>query len=97
MADLPDHVVHVEIFGQQYAIRTALEPSYVRDLAAFVDAKMRAASDATPNSDVLRLAVLTALNVTDELFRNADTARRRTAQVSERAAALEQLLDEALR
>ncbi|MGE5361051.1 MAG: cell division protein ZapA [Bacteroidales bacterium] len=97
MPEPAERVVHVEIFGQQYAVRTPLEPSYVQDLASYVDAKMRAASDATPNSDVLRLAVLTALNVADELFRYADTERRRTAQVSERAAALEQLLDQALR
>jgi cell division protein ZapA len=97
MTETADRVVHVEIFGQQYPVRSSLDAAYIQDLAAYVNAKMRAASDATPNSDVLRLAVLTALNLADELFRCADGERRRTAQVSQRAAALEQLLDQALR
>jgi cell division protein ZapA (FtsZ GTPase activity inhibitor) len=58
---------------------------------------MRAASDAAPNSDILRLAMLTALNLADEVFRCRDGERRRTAEVSERAAAIEQMLDQALR
>ena len=91
-----EHVVKVEIFGQQFAIRSSLEEHYVRELARYVTSKMCVASEATPNSDVLRLAILTALNLADELFRCRDGARRRTAEVSERAAALERLLDQAL-
>ena len=33
-------VVHVDIQGQRYAIRSALDPKYVTDIAAFVDARM---------------------------------------------------------
>ena len=97
MSDPSERIVHVEIFGQLYAIRTELEEPYVRELAVYVGEKMRLASDSTPNSDVLRLAVLTALNIADEVFRCRDGAQRRTAEVSQRAAALEQLLDQALR
>lgn len=97
MTDPAEHVVRVEIFGQQYAIRSALEEHYVQELARYVTDRMCIASEATPNSDVLRLAVLTALNIADELFRCRDGERRRTAEVSERAAALERLVDQALR
>lgn len=92
-----DRVVRVEILGQRYAIRSSLDEHYVQELAAYVADKMRAATDATPNTDILRVAILTALNLADEVFRCRDGARRRTAEVSERAAALEQLLDAALR
>jgi len=97
VTDPAEHVVRVEIFGQQYAIRSALEEHYVQELARYVTDRMCIASEATPNSDVLRLAVLTALNIADELFRCRDGERRRTAEVSERAAALERLVDQALR
>jgi cell division protein ZapA len=97
MTEPADHVVRVEIFGQQYAIRSALEEHYVQELARYVTDRMCIASEATPNSDVLRLAVLTALNIADELFRCRDGERRRTAEVSERAAALERLVDQVLR
>ncbi len=97
MTDPAERVVPVEIFGQHYAIRSSLDEDYVQELARYVEEKMRVASEATPNGDILRLAILTALNVADELFRCRDGARLRTAEVSERAAALEQLLDQALR
>jgi len=92
-----ERVVRVEVFGQRFAIRSSLDERYVQDLATYVGEKMRAASDATPSSDILRLAILTALNLADEVFRCRDGERRRSAEVSERAAALEQLLDQALR
>jgi hypothetical protein len=37
-------VIHVEIHGQRYPIRSALEGQYVAELAAFVDEKMRLAA-----------------------------------------------------
>ena len=97
MSEPAERVVRVEICGQRYAIRSSLDERYVQELAAYVADKLGAASDAAPNSDILRLAMLTALNLADEVFRCRDGERRRTAEVSERAAALEQLLDQALR
>ena len=53
---------------------------------------MRAAADSTPTGDSLRLAVLAALNIADELFRCRDVSTRRaTAQLAERAEELERL------
>ena len=39
-------IVSVEIAGQRYPIRSNLDASYVAELAAYVDQKMRAAADA---------------------------------------------------
>ena len=36
--------VHVEIFGQTYAVQAGAETGYVEQLAAFVDAQMREVS-----------------------------------------------------
>jgi cell division protein ZapA len=92
----PGRVVPVEIDGQRYPIRTGLEPEYVARLAAYVDAKMRVAGESTPTSDAVRLAVLAALNIADELFRCRDTHAAQTGEIAERAQELEQLLDRAL-
>ena len=89
-------VVPINIQGQQYPIRTSLDPEYVVRLATFVDEKMRAASDSTPGGDSLRLAVLTALNIADELFRCRDAAAQRDGQLAERTEELERLLDSVL-
>jgi cell division protein ZapA len=89
-------VIPVEIHGQRYPIRTALEPEYVSQLAGYVDEKMRAAAQQTPASDSLRLAVLAALNIADELFRCRDLKRESDGELAERAGELERLLDRVL-
>ena len=89
-------VIPVEINGQRYPIRSSLEPEYVARLASYVDEKMRAAGDSTASGDALRLAVLTALNIADELFRCRDANSARDGQLAERAGELERLLDRVL-
>jgi cell division protein ZapA len=89
-------IVTVEVHGQRYPIRTTLDPSYVQDLAAYVDRKMSLALEAAPSSDMLGLAVLTALNVADELFRTRDLRLDDADTVSARTSALENMVDQAL-
>ena len=89
-------VVTVDIHGQQYPIRSGLDPAYVAELAAYVDEKMRLASRESPAGDTLKLAVLAALNIADEYFRILDDERRQNDQVANRAAALERMMDLAL-
>jgi cell division protein ZapA len=89
-------VVSVTIRGQRYPIQSALEAQYVHGLAAFVDEKMRAAAEATPTGDALRLAVLAALNIADELFRCQEAQQGGRAELAQRTEALERLLDAAL-
>ena len=89
-------VVHVEIHGQRYAIRSELEPQYVGELATFLDEKMGAAARELSTSDPLRIAVIAALNISDELFRSrADTAGA-DSRVRARAAEIERLVDAVL-
>ena len=86
-------VVTVDIAGQRYPIRSALEERYVAELAAYVDQKMRAASDAAPATDMLGLAVLVALNIADEFFRARDLQSTASGELNERALRLEELVD----
>jgi cell division protein ZapA len=89
-------VIPVEIHGQRYPIRSTLDPEYVARLAVYVDEKMRAAADTTPTGDSLRLAVLTALNIADELFRCHSDTSARDGALAERAGELERLVDRVL-
>jgi cell division protein ZapA len=95
---MPDEgrVVPVEIAGQRYPIRSSLDPDYVVRLATYVDEKMRVAADASPSGDSMRLAVIAALNVADELFRCRDANRARDGELAERTQELERLVDRML-
>jgi cell division protein ZapA len=89
-------VVAVEILGQQYPIRSTLPESYVADLAAYVDEKIRSAADVTPTTDTVRLVVLAALNIADECFHALDADLNGRTMVLDRVARMEQLIDDAL-
>jgi cell division protein ZapA len=89
-------VIPVEIHGQRYPIRSTLDPAYVARLATYVDEKIKTAADSTPTGDSLRLAVLAALNIADELFRCRDVTQARAGELAERAGELERLLDRVL-
>jgi cell division protein ZapA len=64
--------VAVEIYDQIYHLR-GIDPAYIEQLARVVDAKMRAVSSHGNTVDSLRVAVLAALNIADEL----ETLRQR--------------------
>ncbi len=62
-------IVKIAIFGQDYPIRASVEDAeYIRDIAQFVDSKMREIDDTMKPSSTLKIAILTALNIADELM-----------------------------
>ena len=82
------HLVHVEIFGQTYAVKAGADPGYVEKLAALVDEKMKEVSRSSGAVDSVRIAVLAALNIADEctrMRRDLDEAQGR-AQKAEKGA-----------
>ncbi|WP_263410214.1 cell division protein ZapA [Terriglobus tenax] len=76
MAEVPQPV-SVDIFGQIYNLR-GTDPAYIERLAAAVDAKMRAVASHGATVDSLRVAVLAALNIADEM----EQTRRRYAELA---------------
>ena len=89
-------VVQIEVHGQKYPIRTELDSRYVEELAAFVEARMALASRSSPSSDAVGLAILTALNITDEYFRARSALSANSGSLSARTEALEKMVDQAL-
>ena len=86
--------VQVEIFGQVYNIKGQGNPEHIRELAAFIDAKMKEVQKGTGTVDPHRIAILTALMITDELYRlrkeygillrETDDATDRLLEITER-------------
>lgn len=61
--------VSVRIYGQEYTIAGSSPPDQITKVANFVDDKMHKIAAAIPSCSVSNLAVLTAVNLTDEYFR----------------------------
>ena len=93
-----DHkdIIHGEILGQQYPIRSQLDSTYVSELASYVHHKMIAASDRSPAADSARVAVLAALNIADEYFRCRDGQNTDDRVVKQRVLELVEKLDNAI-
>jgi len=72
--------VTVQIAGQKYSLRTDDDDRLVRAIATYVDAKFRDIQRATRNPDTQAVAILTALQAAEDLFR----AREETAALKGR-------------
>jgi cell division protein ZapA len=60
--------VKIEIYDQVYNVNGDQDEKYLQELAAYVDGKMRSIAEATHMVDSLKVAVLAALNIADEMF-----------------------------
>jgi cell division protein ZapA len=87
----------VTIFGQSYSLRAEEDGNYVEDLARYVDTQMRTLSESTATTDSLRVAVLAAVNIADELFKLREKHRSGEAQIETTARELLTALDASLR
>ena len=97
-----DTAVSVDIYDQVYHLR-GTDPEHIARLAATVDEKMRAVAAHGSTVDSLRVAVLAALNIADELARlraRYETLARSIGQsetsMRSRAGTLAGMLDEVL-
>tara|TARA_B100001250_G_C19144723_1_gene505339 strand:- start:171 stop:476 length:306 start_codon:yes stop_codon:yes gene_type:complete len=62
-------VVKVNILGQDYVVRSAAGQKYLEQVANYVDEKMEEIkASGIDDSQQLRIAILAAMNITDELF-----------------------------
>ena len=84
--------ITVSIYDQTYHLR-GQNPDHIRQLADLVDSKMRAVAAQGRTVDSLRVAVLAALNLADEL---SQTSGVDATQGRIRAAHLQSMLDEIL-
>jgi cell division protein ZapA len=88
----------VEIFGQRLGLRADGDATRLQELAHFVDTRMREVADRTSSVDTVKIAVLTALNIADELFQERESDQdARHKRLEEQAERLVIRLEEAMK
>jgi len=85
----------VMIFGSEYKIKGA-DPAYIQEVAAYVDGKMRELEGRLSTGTPTKIAILTSMNLADELFRQRDELRRLETELRERAQRLDRALGDCL-
>ncbi|MFQ5638842.1 MAG: cell division protein ZapA [bacterium] len=68
--DQESGVLKINIYGTEYPIKSDSETDtdYIKHVAEYVDRKMREIDQSTQAKSSLKVAILAALNITDELF-----------------------------
>ena len=90
--------VSVDIFGESYLIRGDAEERYIKEVGCLVDQRMSELKSKSPHLEMKRLAVLTAINLADELLQERIIQEEEGAGQgsARRTSELISLLDEAL-
>ncbi len=89
--------IRVEIYNQTYNIRSDGDTEYIIQLAEFVDSRMREISSGTLTVDSLKVAILAALHVADELHRLKHLHEQADAQLATRSSECSEMLDQLLK
>jgi cell division protein ZapA len=84
----------VEIFGQEYKIKGVGNPQYIHKIAGYVDKKMREIAHSSGIMSQSRIAILAALNITDELYQVREAREKTERELGQQAARLGELLEE---
>ena len=93
----PNHAYKVVIYNQTYNLRSDHGPEYIQMLADHVDRRMNEIARATMTVDSLRVAILAAIQITDELYQTRKEMEEADDDVAERASKYAELLDQVLR
>src|SRR5436190_22990354 len=89
--------IRVEIYNQTYNIRSDGDTEYIIQLAEFVDSRMREISSGTLTVDSLKVAILAALHIADELHRLKHLSEQADTQLAARSSECAELLDRLLK
>ena len=90
-------LVRVEIYGQAYSIRTEGQSDHIHALAQMVDRRMKEIARATLTVDSLKVAILAALHIAEELHQTRRRLDEFDHDLAERSARCVSELDQILR
>jgi cell division protein ZapA len=79
----PKNTYKVNIFGTEYPLKVSANVEYVQSVADYVDSKMKEIQEGKPNRPLHQVAILAALNITDELFRQREIDQQSTKHVQD--------------
>jgi cell division protein ZapA len=64
--------VEIKVFGQTYTVKTDAEEDHIQEVARYVNEKIDEVLKKTRSVSTLNVAILTALNIADDLLREKE-------------------------
>ncbi len=87
--------IRVKIFGSEYPLRGESE-DFTRRVATYVDEMITTIHNKIPEQPTLTVAVLSALNITEDLFKERDRSKAMTTSIESEISKLNNYLDSCL-
>lgn len=93
------NILKVNIYGTDYPIKGNTDIDYIKKVAQYVDKKMREVNKNISIDSSLKVSILAALNITDELFREREENQKNPSilPIKERLKKLNNDLDDCLK
>ena len=88
--------IRVNIFGSEYTLVSDSDENYVKEIAQYIDEKMRVIDKNHSIKSTAKVAILAALNITEELFQERLYRQKLLDQLDEEAKRLNRGLAEVL-
>ncbi len=85
--------IEVDVYGQKLALRPIEDESYAHELARYVEGQMQTIAQGTTTSTPIKVAILAAMNIADQLFRQERRRQAGEAEVERRAEGLLHCID----
>jgi cell division protein ZapA len=76
--------IEVNILGSSFTIQSRYDPRYMGEVIAYLKDKIREIQAASGAQDPLKIALLAALNVVDELLARRGESSREVEELTER-------------
>lgn len=67
-----ERLVEIKVFGQTYTVKTDAEEGHIQEVARFVNEKMEEVLKKSRSVSSLNVAILTALNIADDLLKEKE-------------------------
>ena len=67
-----ERLVEINVFGQTYTVKTDAEEGHIQEVARYVNEKMEEVLKKTRSVSTLNVAILTALNIADDLLKEKE-------------------------
>ncbi len=90
------NVLNVTIYGAEYPVRGARNKQNIQKVAEYLDNKMREVNKKMRVDSSLKVAILAALNITDELFQEREANEALKTQLEDRIKQINTLIDHKL-
>jgi cell division protein ZapA len=88
-----ERLVEIKVFGQTYTVKTDAEEDHIQAVAQYVNEKISEVLKRTRSVSSLNVAILTALNIADDLLREKEKRRALLHEIETKSRDLAEKID----